>query len=408
MWVQLVKDLNWKIKDINMIINKIPIVSERHIIDQLEKSISLIIAFKLELTSHNGGLSIKHIIENYEIIEWPDQINHIAFNTGFPDDMERQKQDLINELLKNNKGNKRIMSYVHEKLLKTLNKIGKIKEGGWSRIWDSRHKIHQWEENDVKLWSEKWRKLGKQSVIKYVEEVIAVIGRAVEIWFNIYPRDTQIITLLNSGLDKNVSVLHQVNTGEGKTLIIAMLAIFISLQGYTVDIITSSEVLAKRDTEKMSKLYKIFNLTWSHNWKNEGGHKKCYDWDIVYGDISNFQGDHLRHHYEQYNTRGKRPYEKVIIDEVDNMLLDNASHTTMLSKKFWGFEHLNLYMKICWSIFIQFEKQYQECNGKLYWVKNLAICNGKAALFSNSKENIKYEVKNRLEYTVKNLEPIIK
>ena len=164
-----------------------------------------------------------------------------------------------------------------------------------------------------------------------------------------------------------------------------------------------------RDTDKMSRLYEKFGLTNSHNWIDESGHKNWYDWDIVYGSIGQFQGDHLRHHYEQYNTRGKRAYEKVIIDEVDNMLLDNANHITMLSKKFCGFEHLNLYMKTCWSIFLQFDQQYVRSNGKLYWVKCLAKSdNGRKALYSESEDNIMFEVKNRLEHTVQILEPIIK
>ena len=188
-----------------------------------------------------------------------------------------------------------------------------------------------------------------------------------------------------------------------------MLAVVISLQGYTIDIVTSSEVLAMRDADKMSKLYEILKLSSSHNWIDESGHKECYDWDIVYRSIGNFQGDNLRHHYEQHSTRGKRAYEKVIIDEVDNMLLDNANHITMLSKKFWGFEHLNYYMKILWSIYLQFDKNYVISNHKLYWIKCLAkSSDGTNIIYSENVDNVKYEIKNRLEHTVQSLEPIIK
>ena len=56
-----------------------------------------------------------------------------------------------------------------------------------------------------------------------------------------------------------------------------------------------------------------------------------YDIDVVYGDIKNLQGDHLRHHFKMDNKRNDRKYEKVIVDEVDNLLLDNAHYITILS-----------------------------------------------------------------------------
>lgn len=41
--------------------------------------------------------------------------------------------------------------------------------------------------------------------------------------------------------------IAQVRTGEGKSTIVAILSAYMALQGYFVDIITSSEYLAKRD-----------------------------------------------------------------------------------------------------------------------------------------------------------------
>ena len=58
----------------------------------VSNSVSLIIAFKLKLTSHKGGLSLKLIIENCEIIFWYDSIYDIAINTGFPDSMENKNK----------------------------------------------------------------------------------------------------------------------------------------------------------------------------------------------------------------------------------------------------------------------------------------------------------------------------
>ena len=128
----------------------------------------------------------------------------------------------------------------------------------------------------------------------------------------------------------------------------------------------------------------------------------------MYGNIDNFQGDHLKHYYERHNTRGKRAYEKVVIDEVDNMLLDNASHITMLPKKFSGFEHLNYFMRMCWIIYLKFDQQYVRGNNKLYWVERLLKnSNGKVGIDVENVDNIKVEVKNRLKHTVETLEPLM-
>jgi len=45
-------------------------------------------------------------------------------------------------------------------------------------------------------------------------------------------------------LGKDCGTLSQISTGEGKSLIVAMLAVVHGLGGKKVDIITSSEILA--------------------------------------------------------------------------------------------------------------------------------------------------------------------
>lgn len=41
--------------------------------------------------------------------------------------------------------------------------------------------------------------------------------------------------------------LGQISTGEGKSVIVAMLAAYLALMGLTVDIVTSSYILSIRD-----------------------------------------------------------------------------------------------------------------------------------------------------------------
>lgn len=97
-----------------------------------------------------------------------------------------------------------------------------------------------------------------------------------------------------------------------------------SLAGHSVDIVTSSDVLAKRDWEHLKEFYSTFGLTADHNCTNTPGRKFWFKKDIVYGDVKNFQWDYLKDTFKQEKTRWMREYDYVIIDEVDNMLLDNA------------------------------------------------------------------------------------
>ena len=60
------------------------------------------------------------------------------------------------------------------------------------------------------------------------------------------PRIVQIISLLYylEGYKENYGLILEVLTGEGKTLTISFLALYLSILGNKVDILTSSPVLA--------------------------------------------------------------------------------------------------------------------------------------------------------------------
>jgi golgin subfamily B member 1 len=59
--------------------------------------------------------------------------------------------------------------------------------------------------------------------------------------------------------------------------------------------------------------------------------KKAYTNQIVYGDLSRFQSDHLLHNSYKKLVKGNRQEVFVIVDEVDNMLLDNGNNMLYLS-----------------------------------------------------------------------------
>jgi hypothetical protein len=67
-----------------------------------------------------------------------------------------------------------------------------------------------------------------------------------------WPHHTQMMDLLISALHNDESLLHQVKTGEGKSIISIMRAAYLALNGYTVDVFSAKESLSRRDHEEFS------------------------------------------------------------------------------------------------------------------------------------------------------------
>jgi len=168
------------------------------------------------------------------------------------------------------------------------------------------------------------------------------IDAAIKTIFKINLRETQKMAVIYA-VESGTNFLSQVNTGEGKSYIVASIAIIRAKQFKSVDIITSSSVLAQRDAEYMRPLYVAMNLNVAHNCM-EGleDRKQAYKANVVYGEISRFQRDHLLHDFYRKNILGDRERRNscVIVDEVDNMLLDNGNNMLYLSHSVPGLELL--------------------------------------------------------------------
>ncbi|CAD8172278.1 unnamed protein product [Paramecium pentaurelia] len=174
-------------------------------------------------------------------------------------------------------------------------------------------------------------------------------------YFSYYPRPAQLLAVIELyNHNFNQGRLAQIYTGEGKTLIIAMLAILLNQKKQSnVDVVTSSPVLATRDAEQLKEFYSSFSVTVSHN---IGGSKSitkgmlpCYNSKVVYGDPHSFQADILRHEYQERGTMGNRKQEYIIVDEVDSMLIDGNSNKTLLSSPLPGMLDLTKVLRLIWD-----------------------------------------------------------
>ena len=136
-------------------------------------------------------------------------------------------------------------------------------------------------------------------------------------------------------------VLHRGNiaemvTGEGKTLVATLPAYLNALEGKGVHIVTVNDYLARRDCEWMSPIYHALGITTGFIQSDMDPIRRpqAYDCDITYGTNSEFGFDYLRDNmkparwadpnYEPWQQQVQKALNFAIIDEVDNILVDEA------------------------------------------------------------------------------------
>lgn len=233
-------------------------------------------------------------------------------------------------------------------------------------------KLHStaWEDkdiSDIRKWAEdtKTRKLSPCHNSDELLEAIAIMDRAFELTSPGHRlRGPQLLSVLEFLITSpQQGKLCEISTGEGKTIIIAVLVAIKVLQGQVIDVLTSNQVLASEAVESTLNFYSTLGLTVTTNNLTEAETscelkaRACYKYDVVYGTISNFQYDYLRDTFEGYGARGGRPFGSVILDEVDNLVIDNGSYIAKLAGPFPGMEALKyIYLKI-WQELIKAEAE---------------------------------------------------
>ena len=155
-------------------------------------------------------------------------------------------------------------------------------------------------------------------------------------------------------------VLHRGNiaemvTGEGKTLVATLPAVLNALEGKGVHVITVNDYLARRDCEWMLPIYRALGLSAGYIQSDMDPElrRKAYECDITYGTNSEFGFDYLRDnmkparwgdpHYETQGQQCQRGLHFSIIDEVDNILIDEARTPLIISGQ--AFTDLKRYAK---------------------------------------------------------------
>jgi preprotein translocase subunit SecA len=153
------------------------------------------------------------------------------------------------------------------------------------------------------------------------------------------------------------TVLHQgkiaeMKTGEGKTLVAPMAAILNSMAGRGVHIITVNDYLARRDPQWMGPIFHFLGvslgmITHDASFVFEPGYptnderlinlkpvtrREAYAADVTYGTNNEFGFDYLRDNMVtdlEGRVQGERYF--AIVDEVDNILIDEARTPLIIS-----------------------------------------------------------------------------
>src|SRR5687767_16006964 len=153
------------------------------------------------------------------------------------------------------------------------------------------------------------------------------------------------------------AVLHEgriaeMRTGEGKTLVAPLAAILNSLTGRGVHIVTVNDYLARRDPQWMGPVFHFLGvsvgmITHDTSYIFEPGYpttderlinlrpvdrREAYAADVTYGTNNEFGFDYLRDNMViELDQRVQRERSFAIVDEVDNILIDEARTPLIIS-----------------------------------------------------------------------------
>ncbi len=146
------------------------------------------------------------------------------------------------------------------------------------------------------------------------------------------------------GYQTGHGAIAEMMTGEGKTLVATLPAYLNALTGQGVHVVTVNDYLARRDCEWMLPIYNALGVTAAFIQSDQDGDTKrhAYLCDVTYGTSSEFGFDYLRDNmksarfdddgYHAYFRQCQRtPLSYAIIDEVDNILIDEARTPLIIS-----------------------------------------------------------------------------
>ncbi len=195
-----------------------------------------------------------------------------------------------------------------------------------------------------------------ESLDDLLPEAFANVREAARRTLGQRPFDVQLV----GGVVLHAGKIAEMKTGEGKTLVATLPAYLNSLTGEGVHLVTVNDYLARRDAGWNGRIFNLLGVstgciissggagdtsfafdpdyTDEHPTDERLRHlrpttkKEAYDSDILYGTNNEFGFDYLRDNLAQsLDQCVQRPLAYGIVDEVDNILIDEARTPLIIS-----------------------------------------------------------------------------
>ncbi len=136
------------------------------------------------------------------------------------------------------------------------------------------------------------------------------------------------------GMVLHSGAIAEMKTGEGKTLTATLPVVLNSLPGTGLHLVTVNDYLARRDAEWMSPIYLALGMKVGvlQNMQSYEDKQVAYAADVTYGTNSEFGFDYLRDNMATaLEEKVQRGHQYAIVDEVDNILIDEARTPLIIS-----------------------------------------------------------------------------
>jgi preprotein translocase subunit SecA len=185
------------------------------------------------------------------------------------------------------------------------------------------------------------RARGGESLDDLLPECFAMVREASKRAMGMRHFDVQLI----GGMVLHDGCIAEMKTGEGKTLTATTAVVLNTLAGRGVHVVTVNDYLARRDALWMKPVYDALGVTVGilQNMQPYEEKRDAYAADVTYGTNSEFGFDYLRDNMAttleekvQHGGREKpeegSPYHAfAVVDEVDNILIDEARTPLIIS-----------------------------------------------------------------------------
>ena len=185
------------------------------------------------------------------------------------------------------------------------------------------------------------RAQGGESLDALIPETFALVREVGRRTMAMRHFDVQLI----GGMVLHDGAIAEMKTGEGKTLTATTAVVLNALAGRGVHLVTVNDYLARRDALWMKPLYDMLGISVGilQNMQSYEDKQLAYACDITYGTNSEFGFDYLRDNMattlEEKVQHGGRPkpaegspyHHFAIVDEVDNILIDEARTPLIIS-----------------------------------------------------------------------------